>query len=58
MVSETEREIHPYKSISSLLTVIDVIERRVGIVGVVDDQRTAQAVTVLGGQVAVVPESA
>ena len=40
------------------LTVVNVIEVLVRIMGIVDDERAAQAVAVLRGYVAVVPERA
>ena len=41
-----------------VLTVIDVVERRVRVVGVVHDHRSAETIAVLSRQVAVVPEGA
>lgn len=39
-----------------LLTVVYIVETGMRVVRVVDNERTPQSVTVLGGQMAVVPE--
>ena len=40
------------------LTIVNVIEMSVGIVGIVDHERPAKTVTILRGEVAVIPECA
>lgn len=45
-------------AITSLLTIIDVIKRLMGIVGIVNDERSSQAVAVLRRYVGMIPERA
>ena len=40
------------------LTVIDIVHFPVRIVRIIDDERASQAITVLSGEMAVVPEGA
>ena len=37
--------------------VVDIVKARMRVIGIVDDESTTEAVTVLGRQMAVVPES-